>query len=186
MGEGQGPQVPGPSTHKPLAIDVGVGSGALVVALARELPGLTWVGVDISAAALAVARENARRHEVAARIAFLRGDLLSHLKASPTFALMVANLPYVPRGEWQRLSKEIKDYEPTGALLGGDDGLDLLKQLCQQAHIYLQAGGWLALEVGAGQAGRVMGFLEETGAYDALKSVDDYQGIARVVLARRS
>ncbi len=160
--------------------------GALVVALARELPELTWVGVDISAAALAVARENARRHEVAARIAFLRGDLLSHLKASPTFALMVANLPYVPRAEWEQLSKEIKDYEPKGALLGGEDGLDLLKQLCQQAHKYLQAGGWLALEVGAGQAGRVMGFLEETGAYDTLKSVNDYQAIPRVVLAKRS
>ena len=66
-----------------LAIDVGVGSGALVVALARELPGLTWVGVDISAAALAVARENARRHEVAARIAFLRGDLLSPFEGQP-------------------------------------------------------------------------------------------------------
>ena len=179
-------QSPGPPLKSSLAIDVGVGSGALVVALARELPELTWVGVDISAAALAVARENARRHEVAARIAFLRGDLLRQFKASPSFALMVANLPYVPRGEWQRLAKEIKDYEPKGALLGGEDGLDLLKQLCQQAHIYLQAGGWLALEVGAGQAGRVMGFLEETRAYDTLKSVDDYQAIPRVVLAKRS
>jgi release factor glutamine methyltransferase len=176
----------GPLPHKPLAIDVGVGSGALVVALARELPEFTWVGVDISAAALEVARENARRHEVAARVAFLRGDLLRQFKASPSFALMVANLPYVPRGEWQQLSKEIKDYEPKGALLGGEDGLDLLKQLCQQAHIYLQSGGWLALEVGAGQAGRVIGFLEETGAYDTLKSVDDYQAIPRVVLAKRS
>ena len=168
-----------------LAIDVGVGSGVLVVALARELPELT-VGVDISAAALEVAREDARRHEVAARIAFLRGDLLSQFRASPSFALMVANLPYVPRGEWQQLAKEIKDYEPKGALLGGENGLDLLKRLCQQAHIYLQAGGWLALEVGAGQAGGVTSFLEETGAYDAIKSVNDYQGIAGVVLARRS
>ena len=74
---GRGIARPRSSPQTSLAIDVGVGSGALVVALARELPGLTWVGVDISAAALAVARENARRHEVAARIAFLRGDLLS-------------------------------------------------------------------------------------------------------------
>ena len=165
---------------------MGVGSGALVVALARELPELSWVGVDIPAAALEVARENARRHGVAARIAFLRGDLLSQFRASPSFALVVANLPYVPRQEWERLSEEIKDYEPKGALLGGEDGLDLLKQLCLRAHVYLQAGGWLALEVGAGQAGRVMGFLEETGAYDTLKSVNDYQAIPRVVLAKRS
>jgi len=185
-GGGQLPQVPDPSPHKPLAIDVGVGSGALVVALARELPDLGWLGVDVSAAALEVARENARRHGVAERIVFLRGDLLSPLRPGPWFNLIVANLPYVPRGEWERLSKEIKDYEPEGALLGGEDGLDLLKKLCQQAHVYLQAGGWLALEVGAGQAERVMGFLDEIKTYDILKAVKDYQDIPRVVLARRS
>jgi len=156
------------------------------VALARELPDLNWAAVDVSAAALQIARENARRHGVSERIAFLQGDLLSQFKPEPRFNLIVANLPYVPRGEWERLSKEIKDYEPEGALLGGEDGLDLLKKLCQQAHVYLQAGGWLALEVGAGQAKRVMGFLDEIKAYDILKAMKDYQDIPRVVLARRS
>ncbi|MFZ2087546.1 MAG: HemK family protein methyltransferase, partial [Desulfobaccales bacterium] len=169
-----------------LALDVGAGSGAVVLALARELLELIWVAVDISAAALEVARENARRHGVAERVSFLQGNLFSGIRRHPVFILITANLPYVPRQEWEQLSKEIRDYEPMAALLGGEDGLALLKPLSQQAHSYLRPGGWLALEVGAGQAKRGMEFLEETKAYDALKAVNDYQGIARVVLARRS
>jgi release factor glutamine methyltransferase len=171
--------------HSGLALDVGAGSGAVVVALARELPDLHWVAVDISTAALQVAHENARRHEVAERISFVQGDLLSQFKPGLQFNLIAANLPYVPRPEWEQLPKEIKDYEPKEALLGGEEGLDLLEQLCREAHKYLRAGGWLALEVGAGQAEPVVGFLEEAKAYEILKIVDDYQGIARVVLARR-
>ncbi len=135
--------------------------------------------------AVVVARENARRHGVAARIAFFQGDLLSGIKIAPWLALIVANLPYVSQGEWEQLPKEIRDYEPPEALLAGEDGLALLRPLCREAHRYLQPGGGLALEVGAGQAGQVMEFLDETKAYASLKSINDYHGIARVVLARR-
>jgi release factor glutamine methyltransferase len=142
----------GAPDHGRSALDVGAGSGAVVVALARELPELRWVAVDVSAAALEVAGENARRHEVAARIAFVRGDLLSPFRPGPWFGLITANLPYVSRPEWEQLPKEIRDYEPKEALLGGEEGLDLLERLCREAHTYLRAGGWLALEVGLGQA----------------------------------
>jgi release factor glutamine methyltransferase len=172
--------------HGRLALDVGAGSGAVVVTLARELPELHWVAVDISPAAITVARENARRQEVAERIAFVQGDLLSQFRPGACFSLIAANLPYVSRPEWEQLPKEIKDYEPKEALLGGKDGLDLLERLCREAQEYLQAGGWLALEVGLGQAKRVMGFLDESKAYDTVKAVKDYQDIDRVVLARRS
>jgi release factor glutamine methyltransferase len=185
-GEGQGSQIPGPSPHQTLAIDVGVGSGALVVALAKELPDLLWVAVDVSVEALGVARQNARRHGVSERIAFFQGDLLSGIKTAPRFGLIAANLPYVSRGEWEQLPAEIRDYEPPEALLGGEDGLALLRPLCREAHLYLQPDGWLALEVGAGQAERVMAILDKTKAYDSLKSIKDYHGIARVVLARRA
>jgi len=171
--------------HSRLALDVGAGSGAVVVALARELPELYWVAVDISTAALQVARENVWRYEVAARISFVRGDLLSQFRPGPWFGLITANLPYIPRPEWEQLPKEIRNYEPKEALLGGEEGLDLLDRLCRDAHQYLQPGGWLALEVGTGQAERVVGFLGEAKAYDAVKTVDDYQGIARVVMAKR-
>jgi release factor glutamine methyltransferase len=168
-----------------LAIDIGVGSGTVVVVLAKELPEFVWMAVDLSAAALRVAQENARRHEVAARISFVQGDLMSGIRPTPRFGLIVANLPYVPRPEWEQLPKEIREYEPQEALLGGEDGLDVLRPLCREAPQYLQAGGWLALEVGAGQAGRVLELLDQTQAYDALKTVNDLQGIPRVLLARR-
>jgi release factor glutamine methyltransferase len=184
-GGGQGTQPPAPSPHNSLAIDVGVGSGAVVVAMAKELPDLAWVAVDVSAAALQVARENARRHGVAERISFFQGDLLSGIRPGPRFRLIVANLPYVSQAEWEHLSKEIRDYEPSEALLAGEDGLVFIRPLSWQAHQYLQPGGWLALEVGASQAERVIELLDETKAYTTLKIINDYQGMPRVVLAGR-
>jgi release factor glutamine methyltransferase len=156
-----------------------------VVSLAKELPEMRWLALDLSAAALAVARDNARRHGVAERIEFLRADLLTQFKPGPHFNLVVANLPYVPQAQWPRLPREIKDYEPQEALLAGEDGLALIRPLAQQAHPYLQDGGWLALEVGEAQAKPVLELLQETGAYDRLEAVPDYQGMQRVVRARR-
>jgi len=162
-------------------IEIGVGSGAVAVALAKELPQMDWLALDLSAAALAVARDNARRHGVGGRLHFVRGDLVSGLKPVPRFALMVANLPYVPRAEWEQLPKDIRDFEPKDALLGGEDGLDLIRLLVRQAQHYLPPGGRLALEVGAGQAGSVLELLRETEAYEQLESLKDYQGVQRVV-----
>jgi len=142
---------------------------------------MDWLALDLSAAALAVARDNARRHGVGGRLHFVRGDLVSGLKPVPRFALMVANLPYVPRAEWEQLPKDIRDFEPKDALLGGEDGLDLIRLLVRQAQHYLPPGGRLALEVGAGQAGSVLELLRETEAYEQLESLKDYQGVQRVV-----
>ncbi len=166
-------------------LEVGVGSGAVVIALARELPRTAWVAVDISPQALAVAQENARRHGVAERIHFLRADLLAGLRPGPSFALIVANLPYVTRAEWEVLPRDIREYEPKEALMGGEDGLDLLRPLARQAHDYLLPGGWLALEVGPGQASTISEVLRGTGAYARVEFIKDYLGIERVVRARR-
>ena len=174
-----------PKTGNLWGLDVGVGSGAVVVSLAKELPQMRWLALDLSAAALAVARDNARRHGVAECIEFLRANLLTSLKPGPRFNLIVANLPYVSQGDWENLPKDIKDYEPQEALLAGEDGLALIRPLAQQAHRYLQDGGWLALEVGEAQAKPVMELLQEAGAYDRLEAVPDYQGMQRVVRARR-
>ncbi len=190
-GGGQGSQTPLQSSPKPppptpyRGLEVGVGSGAVVVALAREIPWITWVALDLSLTALTVARDNARRHEVAPRIWFLQADLLSSIKPGATFALLVANLPYVPRAEWEQLPIDIRDFEPKEALWGGEDGLALIRLLALEAHGYLRPGGWLALEVGPGQAHQVQEFLQETGAYDRLELIRDYHGINRVVRARR-
>jgi release factor glutamine methyltransferase len=176
---------PQPPAEPPWGLEIGVGSGAVVVSLAKELPGWRWAALDLSGAALALARENARRHAVEERLRFLKSDLVSALKPGGHFALVVANLPYVPRAEWEQLPPDIKDYEPREALLGGVDGLSVLRPLAGQVHRYLRRGGWLLLEVGAGQAGPVLEFLKETRAYDRVETVPDYQGILRVVRGRR-
>jgi len=168
-----------------LCLEVGVGSGAIIITLARELPHTRWVGVDISGPALAVARENARRHGVAERINFLHGNLLAALKPGLRFALLAANLPYVPRPVWEELPKDIKEYEPREALLGGENGLDLIRPLARAAPGILQPGGWLALEVADGQAPKVAALVEETGKFENIEKFPDYLGVERVVRARR-
>lgn len=166
-------------------LEIGVGSGAVVVALAKELPWTTWLALEISAPALAVARDNARRHGVAGRLHFVRGDLLEGLKPGPRFALLVANLPYVPRAQWEGLPREIRDFEPQDAFRGGEDGLDLIRAVTRGAHDYLRPGGCLALEVAAGQADKVLELLRQTGAYLGLEKLRDYQGFERVVRGMR-
>jgi len=166
-------------------LEIGVGSGAVVVALARELPQMAWLALDLSETSLTVARDNARRHGVADRLRFVRSDLLSGLNPGPRFALLVANLPYVPRAQWEQLPREIRDFEPQQALSGGEDGLSLIRPLTQEAHRYLRPGGCLALEVGEGQAGEVLELLRQTGAYQGLETLADYQGIQRVLRGMR-
>jgi release factor glutamine methyltransferase len=175
-----------PLSPQPLwGLEVGVGSGAVVIALAKELPRMSWVGLDLSGPALAVARDNARRHAVLDRVHFLRSDLLAALKPKASFVLLVANLPYVPRAEWERLPREIKAFEPAGALLGGEDGLDLIRPLIRQAHHRIKEGGWVLLEVGDRQASQVAALLAETGAYDRVETLKDFSGMDRVVRGRR-
>jgi release factor glutamine methyltransferase len=166
-------------------LEVGVGSGAVIVTLALELPHFYWVGLDLSLDALHLARENARSLEADGNLAFFQGNLLSALKPEARLALLVANLPYVPQKEWEELPRDIRDFEPAAALLGGADGLDLIRNLTAQAGPYLRPGGCLLLEVGAGQAPQVLALLAATGDYDRIEAVNDYQGIQRVVRARR-
>jgi len=178
---------PGPPLNsKSWGLEIGTGSGALVVSLARELPGMAWVAADISAAALEVARQNARRHQVAERIHFLRSDLLSALRPGSRFALLVANLPYVTRAEWEKLPQGIFAFEPRVAIEGGEDGLDYLQLLAREAHNYLAPGGWLALEMDPGQTEPIKRILEQTQAYDRLEVVQDYHRVDRVLRARRA
>jgi len=188
--KGEGEDQPKTENRKPKTpsfwgLEVGVGSGAVVIALAKELPRMAWVGLDKSGAALAVARANARRHAVLDRVDFLQSDLLAAVKPTAAFTLLVANLPYVPRAQWQRLPREIKAFEPPGALLGGEDGLDLIRPLIRQAPQYVRGGGWVLLEVGDQQARQVTALLQQTGAYDRIESLQDFSGMERVVRARR-
>jgi len=138
-----------------LFLDVGTGSGAIAVTLAAELPGATVVAVDISAGALAVARGNAFRNGVAERVLFFRGDAYSALKRGRRFDVVVSNPPYVSEREWNSLSADVRDFEPQEALLGGPDGLSVIRRLVAEAGDYLKPGGELRCEIGETQGDAV-------------------------------
>ncbi len=138
---------------EPRAADIGTGSGAIAVTLAAEVPSLQAVAVEISANALAVAEENARRNGVAERVTFLEGSLLEPLAELPPFDLIAANLPYVGTGEMELLDASVRDYEPHGALFAGLEGLDLFTPLFEQlrARQVLKPDGVVLLEIGYAQ-----------------------------------
>ncbi len=134
-----------------LALDVGTGCGAIAVTLAAEVARVKVVAVDVSAGALAVASGNARRAGVADRVLFVRADAYSALKRGGRFDVVVSNPPYVSEGEWDALPREVRDFEPPGALLAGPDGLSVIRRLVAGAADYLLPGGALLCEIGETQ-----------------------------------
>lgn len=135
-----------PPPGTPLIVDVGTGNGALAIALAVNCASARVIAIDTSAAALALALRNARRHSVAKRVGFVRGDLLSPLRARAD--VIVANLPYVSAGDWERLAPEITRYEPRDALVGGPHGTETVERLLAQAPSYLAPRSLLLCEIG--------------------------------------
>jgi release factor glutamine methyltransferase len=168
---------------RPRIVDVGTGSGAIAVALAANLPQATVTAIDISEAALEVARINAERNGVADRIRFTQCDLLAPFAAG-SFEFVVSNPPYVPSADRDSLAAEVRDHEPHMALFAGEDGLAIYRRLIPAAHAVLAAGGWLALEIGCGQAEAMRGLLAEAG-FVQIEFARDLQGIERVATARR-
>ncbi|MFA6149499.1 MAG: peptide chain release factor N(5)-glutamine methyltransferase [bacterium] len=166
--------------ERPLALDVGTGSGAIAVTLAAEVPAARVVAVDISPGALRKARENAARHGVADRFLPVGCDLLSALKCGERFDVVVSNPPYVAEGEWPLLPPVVRDHEPPGALLAGRDGLSVLRPLVAGAAGLLHPGGELWCEIGAsqGEAASTLpcGSLRPLGVFPDLAGRDRYFG----------
>ncbi len=166
-------------------LDLGTGSGAIAIALARLLPEAEIYAVDLSAAALAVARENAARSQVAGRIQWLCGSWFSAIPASLRLQGIVANPPYIPSAEIPKLQPEVTQHEPHLALDGGPDGLDCLRELVAAAPAFLVPGGFWAVEVGYGQAPAVVDLLRARGCYDRIAVRSDLSGVDRFVSAER-
>ena len=162
-------------------VDVGTGSGAIAIALARKLPRAQVTAVDLSDAALAMARENAALHDVMERVRFVASDLLEAV-AGEVFDAVVSNPPYVPETDRESLERQVRDFEPEMALFAGASGLDIYQRLVPQAWRLVKPGGLLAMEIGYGQR---KALAEILGAWEAVKFLDDLQGIPRVVIARR-
>ncbi len=167
----------------PRIVDVGAGSGAIAVTLAHKLPAAEIYATEISALALAVARENAALNGVADRIHFLEGDLLNPV-AGEHFDIVVSNPPYVPEGDRETLSVEVRDYEPAQALFAGSDGLKDYRRLIPAAFGALACGGFLVLEIGYGQQEPIHALLAGAGFIE-IEFTADLQGIPRVATARK-
>ena len=162
--------------------DLGSGSGCIAVALARELPRADIWALDISAAALAVAKTNARRHAVAERIHFFQSDLLAAVRA-PRFDAIISNPPYVRSADLRRAQPEL-GWEPAQALEGGTSGLDVIERVVTQSYDCLKPDGWLIMEIGAGQGGAAER-LGHAAGFSSVSVAPDYAGLPRALVARR-
>lgn len=161
-------------------LDLGTGSGALLLSALREYTQAEGVAVDLSPAALAVARRNAERLGLAGRVAFREGSWCNPLDSADKFAIVVSNPPYIARAEIAALDEDVKGYEPHLALDGGDDGLSCYRAIFSTIRCHLLEGAWLLVEVGRGQAEDVAALGVEAGLLHQ-ETCNDLAGIARVV-----
>ncbi len=164
-----------------IILDIGTGSGAIILSLLDYLPKALGVGADISAEALLVAKENAERLGVSARCGFVRSDVFAKIPAEKKFDIIVSNPPYIPAAELATLAQDVQR-EPRGALDGGADGLDFYRRICREAAAHMAPDGLLAFEVGAGQAEAVRE-LCRLGGFGRTAVRRDYAGIERMVFA---
>jgi release factor glutamine methyltransferase len=172
----------------PSVLEIGTGSGAIAIALAKELNNIFLVATDVSRDALMLAKENARSAGAEDQINFVNGDLFGPLhprKGTPPFDLILSNPPYIIRRKINTLAKEVKDYEPRIALDGGEDGLAFYRRIIPEAPLHLRGGGWLLLEVALGQSGIVSEMIEEEGNFLKPGFIPDLSGIGRVVKAQK-
>lgn len=169
-------------------LEIGTGTGAVAISLAKEGRGLLLVATDISGEALLLARENARSAGVLHQITFVRGDLLGPfrlMREKEPFDLVLSNPPYIHRSEIQRLAREIRDHEPIVALDGGEDGMDFYRGIISQAPSYLREGGWLLLEFGEDQGEKVSDLIERESFFSRPERIKDLAGIERVVKTQK-
>ncbi len=166
--------------------DVGTGSGAIAVSVAKHAAHCRVTALDISAEALEVARGNAERHRVADRIEFLLSDLLAAIPLAEPLDVIASNPPYVSQSEWGQLPPDVRNYEPQSALVGGETGSETIARLIPQAAERLRPGGWLLLEISPAIEAAVRGLLDQDGHFTALPTVKDLAGLPRVVKARRN
>ena len=174
-------QVKGPAT----VCDVGTGSGIIAVCLARQVPECQVTAVDISPAAIEIARQNAAAHEVAQRVEFVQGDLLEDQPAERTFDLILSNPPYVADGEADQMAAETRRFEPRQALFAGPKGTEVIERLVPQASERLKPHGHLLLEISPMIHQRVREIIAGDEHLDFAQTVKDLAGHERVVVARR-
>ena len=165
--------------------DMGTGAGAVALSLAVEGTWTRVVATDVSPEALSVAADNAERYDLGGHVEFREGSLFEPLEEGERFDVIVSNPPYIAEGEKGELQPEVRDWEPPEALFGGEDGLDVIRQLVAGAPKHLLSGGLLALECGLGQAEGIAADVQATGAFGAVRIRADLTGRPRFVTAER-
>ena len=167
------------------ALDIGTGTGCIALSLAQEGGFEDVFGVDVSADAIELARENAASTGLGERVHFGQGSLYDAVAQEKRFDAVVSNPPYVAEGDRDGLQAEVRDWEPEGALFAGERGLAVFEPLIDGAPAHLVPGGMLALEIGVGQAAAVGALIDATGAFGRPTTHRDWSGKPRIVSAIR-
>jgi len=170
-----------PGFSSPLIFEIGTGSGAVAVALAKHIRGCHVVATDMSGEALAVAQYNAQRQGVTDRVDFVEGDLLEALAGNQQCQYLVSNPPYISDAEWAQVASNVKDYEPHEALRGGVDGLKFIRMIMAGAHDHVAQPGQLVLEVAASQKDVVLKMAQEQ-AFTNTHVLVDHERLPRVLV----
>lgn len=172
------------SLAAPRIADVGTGSGAVAVTLAKRLPKASLVATDVAPDSIEVARGNAQRHGVAERVECVACDLLEGV-AGP-FDVIVSNPPYVREDEFEGLPRDVRLHEPKGALVAGPTGVEVVERLVSTAVGKLAPGGWLLVEIGPSTAAAAEGVIRRQAGLEPAPTLPDMAGLPRIVQARRT
>jgi len=165
--------------------DVGAGSGVIAICAAKRLENSRVTALDVSPAALKVARTNAAEHALSERIEFIESDLFSAVPAERRFDFIVSNPPYVAEGEMAGLERDVRDYEPHLALVAGPRGTEVIELLIGEAAERLVLGGWLLSEISPQLDAAVRGLVAADDRFELFPTIKDLAGLPRVVQARR-
>jgi len=164
----------------PDILDLCTGSGCIAVTLKTKLPKASITASDISRAALRVAKANAKTNEVDVR--FIHSNLFKRIPG--TFDIIVTNPPYINQADYDALDKKVHDFEPSQALVSGEDGLNHIRAIISQADHHLNPGGWLLMEIGYDQRNAAETLMQEHG-FDEIRTFSDYGGFDRIVAGKR-
>jgi len=165
-------------------VDVGTGSGAIAIAIAKHQPAADVTAIDVSAEALEIARWNAAQLGVTDKVHFIQGDLLTPLAEEPTIDILVSNPPYVSESEYEELDQTVRDFEPKTALVSGPKGTELIAKLLEQSKTRLKNGGRVIVELSPMIADEVAGLVKSQGGFSEPKFIKDLSGMRRLISVR--
>jgi len=171
---------------RPEILDLGTGSGAIAISLAKEIESATIWASDISSEALAVARENAQHHNLNSRIKFCQGDLWQPFSdSSIAFDIIISNPPYIPHEAFKTLPPEVRHHEPRLALDGHKNGMHFIERIIEESGIYLKSGGWLLIEMDPDQTERALCLIDSTQSFCYKERLMDYRKKYRLIKAQK-